>query len=518
MRRDQLTLAKTSAPGPPSDESILAAAKGGSIVFFGQLFDYASRFAFGIVVARALGADGFGLYTLGITISVMLASVARLGISEGVVHFLPAALHQRDEHRVRGILQVGLILPVVLGLGLAMVLFVLADPLAKNLLRDPTAATVLRLLSVCIPIIALGRILMASTRGFKIMRYEVYADNIAFSITKLGLTVLLLALGWELLGALLAFAIAWIVSDLLMLFFLNRLYPLRQFLGPAKRGVRQLLAFSAPVCLTQVVTQVGANIELLMLSVVSTMAAVGVYSAALRIQAVGAMLLTASQAVAKPIIADLYHQRDWAQLARLYQTLTRWSLSFILPYFLTILLFANPILSIFGEEFERGSLILIIVSLGTLVNAGTGICGAMIVMTGHSKLTFFNSLISAGLSVTLSLILIPSFGLVGVAVAAALSTALINLIRLAQVYWLHKLWPYSRAFYKPLLASAVTVVVSYGLARLVSAQRNLLYLLLNVLVLWSVYFATLWLLRLSDEDRMVLGRAKKRFNMVFVQH
>lgn len=496
------------------DKNILTAARGGGIVLFGQLFDYAGRFVFGIIVARALGADGFGLYTLGVTVSIVLASVVRLGLSEGMVHFLPAALHQREESRVRGILQIGLALPTALGAGLTVGLLLLADPLAKNVFHDAAAAPVLRVVSACVPLIALGRLLMASTRGFKYMRYEVYADNIAFGITRLTLTILLLALGWGLLGALLAYAVAWIVSDALMLFFLNRLFPLKRLLGSAQRSTRQLLAFSTPVCLTQVVRQVGANIELLVLGMVNTMASVGVYSAAVRIQTVGAMLLVAGEAVAKPIIADLYHQRDWVQLARLYQTLTRWSLSLMLPYFITILLFANPILAIFGEEFERGSVILIVVSIGTLVNAGTGICAAMIVMTGHSKVTFLDSLISAGLSVSLSLMLIPRWGLVGVAVAAALSMSLISLIQLAQVYWLHRLWPYSRVVYKPVLATAVALLVSYGVSRIVSAEQNVWYLLLNLVVLWLVYLATTLLLRLSDEDLMVLRRVEKRLGLI----
>lgn len=510
MGEDLTSSVPTAQSDRSFDRNILTAARGGGIVMFGLLFDYASRFVFGIVIARALGADGFGLYTLGITVGTVLASVARLGLSEGLVHFLPDALHQRDDNRVRGILQVGLVLPIVLGIGLGVGMLLLAVPLANNVFHDPAAVPVLRVMGVCIPLIALGRLLMASTRGFKYMRYEVYADNIAFGATRLALSLLLLALGWGLLGALLAYAVAWIVSDGLMLFFLNRLFPLKRFFGSVKRPNRQLLAFSAPVCLTQVVRQVGSNIELLVLGMVSTMASVGVYSAAVRIQTVGAMLLTAGEAVAKPIIADLYHQRDWVQLGRLYQTLTRWSLSFILPYFITILLFANPILSIFGEEFERGSMILVIVSLGTLVNAGTGICGAMIVMTGHSKVTFLNSIISAGLSLSLSLTLIPRLGLVGVAVATALSMSLINLIRLAQVYWLHRLWPYSRVFHKPFVATAVALLVSWGVSRVMPAERHLFYLLVNLLVLWSVYVGATLLLRLSDEDRMVLRSVKSR--------
>ena len=94
----------TVTTGRPDDvsshESILLAAKGGGLIFLGRLFEYGSRFVFGIIVARALGADGLGLYTLGVTAAILLGAVARLGLSEGLIRFLPPAL--RDHERVAG--------------------------------------------------------------------------------------------------------------------------------------------------------------------------------------------------------------------------------------------------------------------------------------------------------------------------------------------------------------------------------------------------------------------------------
>ena len=106
-----------------------------------------------------------------------------------------------------------------------------------------------------------------------------------------------------------------------MVFFLNRLFPLRRPLNPAQRNVRELLSFSAPVCLTQVIVNLRTSFGLVLVGVFGTLTSVGVYSAAVSVQAVGGMLLTASDLVAKPIISDLYHRGEMAQLRQLYQTL-----------------------------------------------------------------------------------------------------------------------------------------------------------------------------------------------------
>lgn len=500
-----------------SDSNYVSAAKGSSILFFGRLFDFASRFIFGVLVARSLGAEGLGLYMLGVTTVVAIATFARLGLSEGMVHFLPEALDRRDDDRVWGILQIGLAVPALIGLALGLLVFGLAGFLAEELFNEPDMAPVLRLISIAIPMMAVGRALMAATRGFKVMRYEVLAGDIIFSVSRLALTMLLLALGWGLNGALMAYIIGWVITVVAVFFFLNRLFPLRRPINTARRDSRRLLSFSLPISVSQVVMQLRGTFEILMLGIFGTAAAVGIYSAAGRIMVIGGFFLAAVEMVAKPIISELYHREDQIQLGKLYKTLTRWSLAFVLPYVATVVIFAAPILAIFGEEFEEGAIVILIISVGTLVNALTGICGSVVVMTGHSKLELFNSILAVLTSVTLSAVLIPQFGMIGAAVAVAASLTLINIMRLVEVYWLHRLWPYGWTLAKPVLAVAVAVLVGYMMNKLLPAEQNFFFLILDIALLWLAYFAAIMLLGLSEEDRLVLGHVKGRLNQRVVR-
>lgn len=492
------------------DQDILTAAKGGGIIFFGSLFDYANRFIFGIIIARALGADGFGLYTVGVTVAITLGSFAMLGLEAAMVHFLPAAIFKRDEARIWGTLQVGLAFSTIIGLGFGLIVFASAGVLAQRIFQDPAVIHILRWISITIPLVAIGRVLGGATRGFKHMQYQVYANDIVSNIVKIALTVLFLGLGMGLSGALAAYAIAWLITDCLLVIFLNRLFSFKRPFQAAYRQTRDLLTFSLPICLDQVIRQAGVNFELLLLGMLTTAAGIGIFSAAVRVQMVGAMFLMAAELVARPIISDLYHRNEILQLGQFYQTLTRWSLSFVLPYSLTVVLFANPILGIFGDDFRGGAVVLIIISLGTLVDAGTGICGAMIVMTGHSRLTFFNSLIVVILHVILNLILIPLWELMGAAVATSLAVATVNLMRLLQVYKLHKLWPYNGEFVKPFIASVAALVAVIVGGRFVPAGESIFYLFFNIILLWSTFTGITFLLGITSEDQLVLSHVKRR--------
>jgi O-antigen/teichoic acid export membrane protein len=193
-------------------------------------------------------------------------------------------------------------------------------------------------------------------------------------------------------------------------------------------------------------------------------------------------------------------------------------LAFVLPFFLTLVLFGRPILSIFGEEFGTGTTALVIVSVGMLVNAGTGICGGVIDMSGYSKLSFLNSLVSVIMILALDILLVPIWGVNGAAVTSAMSMAGVNIARLIQVYWLHRLWPYNVTFLKPIVAGAVALVVGLSSGRLMPADLNLLYLVINIAAVYVSFVGATLLLGLSEEDRVLLSRTRRRFAGALVRH
>ena len=83
-------------------QNMLVTAKGGSISFAGRLFEYLVRFVFSIIVARVIGAEQYGLYTLGLTIVPIMSMLALMGLQTGVVAFLAPAIREKDESRILG--------------------------------------------------------------------------------------------------------------------------------------------------------------------------------------------------------------------------------------------------------------------------------------------------------------------------------------------------------------------------------------------------------------------------------
>ena len=89
--------------------------------------------------------------------------------------------------------------------------------------------------------------------------------------------------------------------------------------------------------------------------------------------------------------------------------------------FAGFLVFGEQILGLFGEGQEQGKLILILLSIGLLVDAATGPSRIVLMMTGHegAYVRIFGSIVLAGILVQLAVI--PVWGLLGAAVVNMLA-------------------------------------------------------------------------------------------------
>lgn len=499
-------LAKPPLSATSSDQVILTTAKGGVIAFAGNLFGYCIRFAFGIVIARLLGAELFGLYSLGMTIPEIAGTIALLGLGAGLARYIPIAITKNDESRLRGLIQVGIAIPGLAGLALALVIFLSANLISVRLYDQPALTPVLRLASWAIPLFALINVLEAITQGFKRMEYKVYSVDITLPVLKLLLTVVLVVAGMGVMGATAGYVVPLAVTVVMLFVFVNHLFPLRLTWQTANFNVRELFRFSLPVYLSQLVNQFGGSIGTLVLGIFGTVSGVGIFTASLRVSSIGMLFYSSLMRIAAPMIADLHSQGKIDQLERMYQATTKWGMSFNLPVFLTTAIFAPLLLSIFGQEFVTGTTALTILAFAALFDASTGVCGTIVTMTGHSKISLANSLTSLVISVGLNLLLIPRWGIVGAAAATALCVILLNMLRLIQVYLLHRIQPYNRGFVKPILAALAAASVACVAKPWLVFLPAILQLIIGTALLWGVYAGTIVFLKLDDTDRMVLKR------------
>ena len=114
-----------------------------------------------IVVARSFSETDTGLYFAATSVVLLIATVARLGTSIGLVYWVARLRHLGRETEIGPLLRMALTPVMVLSVLLAIAMFVLAEPLSSLLLGGgTTAATLLRVLALLLPaVVALDSLL-----------------------------------------------------------------------------------------------------------------------------------------------------------------------------------------------------------------------------------------------------------------------------------------------------------------------------------------------------------------------
>lgn len=499
---------------PKMEKNIIIVAKGGGITFVGKIFLSIARLATAVLLARLLGAKQYGMYTLAISIVTIVASISVFGLDSALIRYIAILNSRQDRSGVWGALQVGIGTAVLFSVLSGVALYGLSFILADQVFHEPGLAPLFQLASVFVPLLTLSDVLSGAVRGFKRMDFAMIAQFVAQPVVRLILIVIFALVGLNASLAVASYGLADLSASILLIYFINKVFPLKRPQDAPRRDVKEILTFSVPVWLSELMSKFQNNIQTLVLGTANAITGVGVFSVANQLTMVTGQFSSSINVSAKPVVAELHHQGDIKQLEHIYQSTTKWSLMVQLPVFLTLVLFPAEILSIFGQSFAAGAPALVILALADLINVGTGMGGIIIDMTGHTKLKLANSIIRLIIYIGLSFYLIPSWGLIGAAVVALAGEGVVNLLRFFEVYILLRILPYNQSFIKPLVASALSLICVLVLGIWIPPQTSVIYTMINIGVLFLVYIVATLLLGLSDEERAMLAILSRRTRLL----
>jgi O-antigen/teichoic acid export membrane protein len=109
----------------------------------------------------------------------------------------------------------------------------------------------------------------------------------------------------------------------------------------------------------------------------------------------------------------------------------------------------------------------------------------------------------------LNIILIPRYGIIGVALATTLSVSSINIIRVLEVRVLYGFTPFRHDLYKPFTAAAVASAALYLLNRSFG-WTDIPHTIALCIAFLIVYLVTLWGLGLREELEVLKEILKRK--------
>ena len=293
---------------------------------------------------------------------------------------------------------------------------------------------------------------------------------------------------------------------LLALYYLRRLFPqlLDRSVTP-RFETRALFGVSIPMSVTTMTQYVNSWAPVWVMGAYAALGPVGIFTVALRTAALAAVVRFAFGGIFSPIISNFYSRGAMEDLGRLYKDVSRWIFTGGVAFFALICLLARDVLALSGPDFTAGITALIIMAAAQLFSTSVGPTPRMLAMTNNQNLVMIATAISAVAAVAASFALIPPFGMLGAAYAAAIAILVENLGTLLAVRWRLGFWPYGPAYLKPVTAGLGAAGAAYLIGQLLPLSVGIL----NILVLTSIFglgfVALILALGLSDSDKEFLG-------------
>ena len=483
--------------------------------FSGMSLGSVFRYMFSIIMARFLGAQMLGLYSLGNAITRIAEILALLGLDNGVLRFVSRDTEDKVnvDRSIYTSLKIGLISSILI----AVLLFLSAEKIVNEILNeDSFLITVIKVFAISLPFTVLTLISSFATQAFKILKYKIFVNQIVNPLTLL----IAFVTSYFLLGIELSILLPTVVSSIIGLMFILKFLTNFSSISLSKiigtNVDKDILKFSVPLMFVSAIGIIMHWIDIIMLGILSNATEVGMYHPIERTAGLVRMILFAFAGIFAPIFSEHYFKKNKNGMKDSYQSSSKYILAFSLPIFIFLFIFSEPMLLVFGTEFQNYFALKVLL-LGIFIQTIFGLGSSTLTMSGYTKFNLLNVSIALFLNIISNSILIPLYGLTGAALATSFALIVLSTLRYFENLILMNLNLFSFKLIKPIISGAITFVVIQYLSLIFSNYFELsnvfnllIYLLINLLLVISSYFTIYFLLGFDKEDIIFINSLKSK--------
>lgn len=367
------------------------------------------------VLARFLGVEEYGIYTLIIMLLAMLTDVADLGVSSSIVRFGSESLAEGNKEKLRTVISIVARWKLTIGAVLVVVSLLFLDTIIRYVFQhvDVAIASYFRLSLVALALSVLAGIFIPIYQSFKNFR------SYSLILSSRVLIKLLLVLAAVLLFAQYSIRILIWIEVIAGLFFLLAMYIFSPFKNISlkrfdKELEKKMFSFNKWISLYQGIALISGKLDIAFVGGLSDAHALGLYGAASKI--LGLMSVVAS-AYMNVLLAELSSTLS-ADVLKRKRRHSFAVVGMIILGIACIALVADPLVQlIFGEKFSEAAVVLRILCVGLVFAVLSYPLTATLFAMNNSVIFPVTSLAATIVLVGTNLYLIPRMGVKGAAIA-----------------------------------------------------------------------------------------------------
>lgn len=391
-------------------------------------------FASDVLLARILGVGDYGIYATVLAWIQVLVVVSLVGSNHLLLRYVPAYIAADNWGHLRGVVSFATRSSIVISLSIVFTTVCLLYIWENSFELGLNMAIIAGI--AALPFYALAAQRQAILRGLHRVASALFPEHIARPL----LLIVLLLLGFWVVkipvSAHMALGINFLAigtASMLGWYWQRKAMPIGMAGLQPVYSCHEWLRVAVPLFLIAGMQILITRLDIIMLGGVIGREQAGIYAAASRISDVVVFALASANSIVAPMIAGMYAKNDMQGLQKVMTSLAKGIFIFTIPLVVFIGIMGTTILGIFGPAYQAAYVPLIILVIGQMINALSGPVGFLMGMTGHQQQSLYIFSVATVLNIVLNLILIPSHGMFGAALATGITTVLWNVAMLTFV-------------------------------------------------------------------------------------
>jgi O-antigen/teichoic acid export membrane protein len=403
-------------------------------VFLLRIASVAIGFGISLLLARLLGASGYGTYSWCLSVATLVAAPATLGIEKLLVREIAAFHATQAWSLLRGIVRWSNLVVSASAVVVALISSVVAVRFAERAADGSTRVVIVALAMV--PLLALTRVRTGILRGLRRVGLSETPEQLLRPFALLSMLTIAAVYGADLTPldaiwlALIATAVAFVVGSLM----LGRRLPSEcAEVRPTYRS-RVWMAAGLPLVLWTMMSATEHHMDVLMLGAMAGPTASGTFAAADKIATTLMYVPYAVNVVLGPEYARLHIQARSADFQRLLTRSSRLTFALVLAGAAVLIVAGKWLLGLFGSTFIVAYAALVVLCIDRICDGFAATVGGALVMTGNERVVARAVGLGAVVNIVANYLLIPRYGALGAALATLASTVVARVDMIVTLY------------------------------------------------------------------------------------
>ncbi len=462
-----------------------------------------------LLYPNILSPEEYGLTRLLISLTLICAQFAHLGINNIIIRFFPYFSESKESKRK--LLTISLAVPF-LGFIVFTLLYVFFEDFILSYYEERSALFI-EYYFYLIPLVFAVLFFEVLNSYARALKDSVTGSLLNEVIIRVVIILILIVHHFEWINFpqfMAGFVFTYSIQPAYMLIYLyrrNELALALPFKDIKRRFYKGMGVYGAYSLLGGLAMLLVGNIDIIMLSAMTDLGNTAVYAIAFYVASVISIPQRAIGKIANPLLAGFLKEKKYGQIESLYQ---RTSLNQIIGgALLYIGIWANidNLLYLLPPEYQGIRWVVIVLGAAKLFGMGTGINGGIILNSRYYRFDLYTNILLVVLTIITNYVLIQLYGLIGAAIATAISIFIYNFIKFVFVWIKFSMQPFQWNSLAVLSTAAGSLLISFQIPYLGNFFTDII---IRSLFITIVYFGVILLFNLSEDVRNLIRKGFKR--------